>query len=356
MKPGALIKGKVEDLAFGGEGILKIDGAVIFVPYVIPGEEVEVSIVQAKKSFYRAKLVRVLEPSPSRVEPVCPYFGICGGCQYQHIDYTVERNFKEKQLSDLLQRVGQIASPDIRPMHFSQPYNYRNRITVHQEHGRVGFRDINGQNLVDIKECAIASREVNKKLEKLRQSNPRRPHYSVRANAVAGEAFHQTNQLMGKVLLERVCSAVSEGVDSLLEGYAGVGFFTHELAKRIPEIIAIESNFKAVEEAKKAPESAKVKWVSGTVEEHFPHLRAQLKGSRVVCLLDPPREGLSEIVRRDLLDMSFEKIVYLSCNPATLARDLKALRAKWEPEFFETLDMFPRTAHLECLTGLKPKV
>lgn len=352
MKVNQEIEAEVVDLAFGGEGIARYEGAVVFVPFAAVGDKVRVKITSVNKSFYRGEIVEILEASKDRESATCPYYGECGGCQYQHIRYEAELAAKEKQLRDILLRMGKLENPEIRPILYGNPYGYRNRITVHNERGRVGFRAVDGRYLVDVEKCLIATDEVNTKLKKLREQRRPRPHYSVRADAVRGEAFHQTNELLAEKLQEVVCDAFEADIQNILEGYAGVGFFTQPLAKRMKKIIAVESDPRT-----KSYQSniSNIQWIEGTCEEHLVSARENLPMNHTACLVDPPREGLSEIVRNDLLELKFDQIVYLSCNPATLARDMVALSSVWKTVYFQPMDLFPRTAHLECLAVLKKR-
>ena len=347
-----LIELTITDLAFGGEGVGRHGGQVVFVPFTAVGDRVEVRITRRKKHFCHGEAVRVIEPSPDRVDPPCPLYGRCGGCQYQHLDYAAEIRAKEKQLRDLLGRIGKFEDAPVGPVLTAEPYGYRNRITVHNENGSVGFRATDGRTLVDVKECLLASPEVNRKLAQLREKTRPRPHYSIRADEVLGEAFYQTNRLLNRTLLDTVAAAVGSP-RALLEGYAGVGFFTSAVADRVRAGIAIESDPKACAEARRnLPGHIEV--VEASVEEALAAAYDRLGGDDLVVLLDPTREGLGEVVRRDLLGIQAARIVYVSCHPATLARDLKELSPKWRIGGIQPLDLFPRTAHLETVTTLVP--
>lgn len=346
-----LIEGRVSDIAFGGEGILKSEGKVTFVPFVALDEQVRVRVFEEKKNFGRGRAEEILEKSPQRTDAPCPYYGNCGGCQYQHITYEEERRLKVEQLRQLLKRIGGIENAEIRPLIFGPDYGYRNRITVHQEDGKVGFRSFEGNHLIDIEECLLASPEVNRKLRHLRTKNHPRPHYSIRADAVMGEAFYQTNEPLMSQLQQVVSGAVSQSARAILELYCGVGFFTIKFIERGVPIIAVESDPKALEVARRTLPSH-VKLLEGSAEEKGAEAIASIHEEPWSCLIDPPREGLSEIVRKDLLGSHASEILYLSCDPATLSRDLKALSGIYKADWFQPIDLFPRTAHLECLTHL----
>ena len=159
---------KIEDVAFGGKGVAREQGKAVFVPYTIEGELVSAEIVREKKQFAEADLVEVKQSSPNRVAPQCPYFGRCGGCAYQHIDYEHQLAIKWRQLRDALQRIGKLKDIPMRPIVPSpREYAYRNRITVHAQDGMIGFFRRDSHRLIDIECCPISREEVNRALAEL---------------------------------------------------------------------------------------------------------------------------------------------------------------------------------------------
>ena len=154
---------------------------MIFVPWTAPGETVRAVVTERHKTFARAKLLEVLAPSPERISPPCPLFGSCGGCATQHLSYPAETRIKTAQIESVLRRIGKIPDPVIRPMVTGPEYGYRNRITVHNREGRVGFLGVDGRTLVDVPRCLLAAEDVNAKLAHLRSRPRPRPHYSVRS-------------------------------------------------------------------------------------------------------------------------------------------------------------------------------
>ena len=164
-----LVDLKIEDVAFGGKGVAREQGKAVFVPYTIEGELVSAEIVREKKQFAEADLVEVKESSPNRVAPECPYFGRCGGCAYQHIDYQHQLAIKWRQVRDALQRIGKLKDVPMRPIIPSpRQYAYRNRITVHAQDGVIGFFRRDSHRLLDIERCPISREEVNRALAALR--------------------------------------------------------------------------------------------------------------------------------------------------------------------------------------------
>ncbi|HZS19110.1 MAG TPA: TRAM domain-containing protein, partial [Candidatus Udaeobacter sp.] len=170
---------RIEDIAFGGKGVGREQGKAIFVPYTIETELVSAEIVHEKKRFAEAELVEVKESSPHRVSPECPYFGRCGGCAYQHIDYEHQLAIKWRQVGDVLRRIGKFKDVLLRPIIPSpKQYRYRNRITVHVQDGVTGFFRRDSHRLIDVERCPISCDEVNSALAGLRARNPRDGHYT----------------------------------------------------------------------------------------------------------------------------------------------------------------------------------
>ncbi|MEP6686111.1 MAG: TRAM domain-containing protein, partial [Verrucomicrobiota bacterium] len=217
---------KIEDVAFGGKGVARDNGKAVFIPYSIEGELVSARIVREKKSFAEAELIEVLEPSPHRVAPECPYFERCGGCSYQHISYPHQLELKARQVEQAFRRIGRLAEPPMCPIIPSpRPYGYRNRITVHALDGVVGYYRRDAHQLVDVKHCPIAATEVNESLAQLRAGRVRDGHYTLRAQS-GPRVFSQTNDAVGEALVAVIEEAIPAGQKLLIDAYCGSGFFS----------------------------------------------------------------------------------------------------------------------------------
>ena len=192
---------EITDVAFGGKGVARTDGKAVFVPYVIDGERVSASIVRRHKKFLEAELENIGAPSLHRVRPRCPYFGRCGGCVYQHIDYEHQLAVKWRQAKETLRRIGGLKEPPMRPFIASPlQYEYRNRITVHVHDGVIGFFRRESNKLLDIERCPIGLNEVNEQLAKLRASRPSDGDYTLRPRG-APRVFTQANEAVAAALL-----------------------------------------------------------------------------------------------------------------------------------------------------------
>lgn len=331
------------------------DGQVVFVPFTAPGETVRAVLTERHKTFARAKLLEVLVPSADRVSAPCPLFGECGGCATQHLAYPAETRIKVGQIETALRRIGKIQDPVLRPILSGPDYGYRNRITVHNRDGKIGFLATDGRTLVDVPKCLLAADDVNGKLAHLRSKPRPRPHYSVRADEVRGEAFYQSNRPLAEPLKRTVLAAVPGEARNVLEGYAGTGFFSGPLVQGGRKLVAIESHPAAVEVFRREVKGAEL--LEGRFEDEMENALARLGPEPAVCLINPPRGGLSPDARKLLARARpFLGILYLSCDPPALARDVAALGEFWKAEWFQPVDLFPRTAHVECLAWLSSRL
>jgi len=353
----------IESVAFGGNGLGRQNGKVVFVPFAIDGENVAARIVREKKQFCDAEIVELRQTSPYRVEPACPYFRKCGGCAYQHIDYEHQLAIKWQQVRDVVRRIGKLREIPIRPIIASPaPYGYRNRITVHADKGVVGYFRRDSHRLIDIERCPIAQDEVNRELQQLRASQLRDGHYTLRADS-GPRIFSQANDSLAPALLDLVTELIPDGQELLIDAYCGAGFFAKALLKKFQRILGIDWDRFAIEEAKKGATGAET-YIAGDVDETLKTLVAGnltvlssqvprcARGDAVTIIVDPPSTGLSPGTRKVILEVAPKTFIYVSCNPATLARDLGEL-SRYHIDSITPLDMFPQTAEIEAVAHLR---
>ena len=369
---GSRLTVTIRDIAFGGEGVARVDDFVIFVPFVAVGEEVEVELTQAKKKFARARLLRVLKPAPERVAPPCRYFGQCGGCQYQHIDYPTQLRLKHKQIADLFQRIGGLDETVIGPVvPCRQPYGYRNRIMIRSQWDKVkqglniGFIRHDNRLVVDIEECKVAEPALNEQLERVRAHPPPKGGLKVVLRVapegwdVPRDSFFQNNFFLLPRLVESVRERVRDsGVRHLVDAYCGVGFFAIELADEVESFAGIEIDLMAIKAARGNAANrgrSNGEFVSGDVAAVLPGLLKRFSAALTAIILDPPRAGCSLASLELLRQTRPRQIIYVSCHPATLARDLNVLLREGVYELLKVvpLDMFPQTQHIECVADLR---
>jgi tRNA/tmRNA/rRNA uracil-C5-methylase (TrmA/RlmC/RlmD family) len=345
----------ITDVAFGGKGVARANGEAVFVPYVIDGETVSASITREHKKFLEAELESIVTASPHRVEPRCPYFGRCGGCVYQHIDYEHQLALKWRQVKETLRRIGGLKEPPMRPF-IPAPveYEYRNRITVHVRDGAIGFFRRESNKLLDIERCPIALNEVNAQLTELRGSRPRDGHYTLRARA-GPRVFTQANDSVSSAMLDLVDRLLASATGTLIDAYCGAGFFSKRLRPRFGKVIGIDWEQHAIAVAREDASENEV-YVAGDVEAELSgRLQSAVRTSQAAgtaVIVDPPATGLSKTTLETLIEYQPNQLIYVSCNPATLARDLAVLKESFHIDSITPLDMFPQTAEIEVAVDL----
>lgn len=369
---GGKVSFTVEDIAFGGDGVGRVNDFVVFVPWVAPGETVEAEVTEVKRNFARARLLRVLKPSPARVTPECRYFGECGGCQYQHVAYAAQLELKHKQVTDLVQRLGGFAPEGVAPVvPCPQPYGYRNRLMIRSQWDRVrqrlniGFLRADSRLVVDITECRIADSLLNEQLRRLRAQPPPRGGLKVVLRVapegwdVPPDSFFQNNSFMLPQLVATVRERLADGgVRFLVDAYCGVGFFSLELATAVEYFVGVELDALAVRAARRnaaARGHANGEFILGRTEDYLPNILARFNPRATAVLLDPPRTGCARPGLELLRQSGLAQVLYVSCHPATLARDLNVLCAGgvFELKRVVPLDLFPQTQHVECVADLR---
>ena len=354
---------KIEDIAFGGKGVARESGKAVFVPFTIDGERVSAQIVREKKQFAEAELVDLQEISPHRVKSQCPYFGRCGGCAYQHIAYEHQLAIKWRQVRDVLQRIGKIKDVPMRPIIPSPiSYAYRNRITVHAQDGVIGFFQRDSHRLIDIERCPIAMDEANRALARLRTSRVRDGHYTLRAES-GPRVFSQTNDAVASAMRDLIAGIIPPNQELLIDAYCGAGFLAKALLAKFERVIGIDWDKFAIAAARKNA-SAKETYVAGDVEGVEAAVSAAFRGNlrvrtrattpeKTTVIVDPPATGLTNGICKTIVDVAPAKLIYVSCNPSTMARDLGELQRRFVLESVTPLDMFPQTAEIEVVAYLQ---
>ena len=372
LKIGDKIILTIHDLAFGGEGVGRVDDFVVFIPFVITGETVEAEITEVKKNFARAKLLRVVTPAPERVTPECKYFGACGGCQYQHLDYAAQLRVKQKQIADLFERVGKISRAVVAPViPCPVPYGYRNRIMIRSQWNgpakklEIGFIRTDNKFVEDITECKIAEPALNEQILHVRAHPPPKGGIKVVLRVqpenweVPPDSFFQNNFF----LLPKLVATVREflaagGARHLIDLYCGVGFFGIEAAAVVDSFVGVEYDKLAIAAARKNAAAREIhngEFIAAQVANILPELLKKFSPEKTAVILDPPRKGCWPETLELLRQHRPAQVIYVSCHPATMARDLNIMCADgvFELARVQPLDMFPQTQHVECVADLR---
>jgi 23S rRNA (uracil1939-C5)-methyltransferase len=434
---------QIEKLIYGGDGLARLPadengrGKTVFLPFVIPGETVNAAIAETKPGFIRAKLDQVLIASTERIEPGCSYFGRCGGCQYQHIDYAAQLRYKSEILHETLRRTAKLELQSEIQVHSSEPWQYRNRTRMHVAHTpfQLGYRRYGSHQLLPVEQCPISSPLIDRAIQAMwtlgaeggvpqsvhgvqffaenedqhvlielyvRSGTPARDcqlfaaalhealpavggvvvfasvaneddscqfapltlvhsepgqaigsdflNYRVGDHSfrVSAGSFFQTNRFL---IDELVRAAIPEQTGrAAIDLYAGVGLFASALSLRFDQVLAIEASPHSSADLRQNA-AANVKPIRATSEAFLSERGPKLAPDFVI--VDPPRAGLGEKTARALGRMSVPRVTYVSCDPATLARDLRVLlESGFAVREAHLVDLFPQTAHMETVLHL----
>lgn len=410
MKEDAL-EVELEKLVYGGEAMGRLpDGRAVFVPFGLPGEKVRIRLVEEKRGFARAELVEVVSASDQRIAPRCKHFSVCGGCHYQHIPYDVQLKAKADVMRDQLERIGKIEDPPVREMiASSSEWDYRNFIQLHQdEEGRLGYQAAGSHAVVPIEECflphpALGALWPRLKLDPLPglerlglrvgiddevmiifesgedeaydfevdfpvaavQLGPVSTHIlsddfylpmkvKDQVFQVSAESFFQVNNAVGGDMIDHLLNVLPLTKDTtLLDVYCGVGLFSAFLAPKVGRLIGVEASPSAVADFEVNLDAFEnVEIYESPAEAVLPGLKEDVD----VVVLDPPRAGLAPAVRDAVIEIGAGVVAYVSCDPATLARDAKRLiEGGYELKKVTPFDLFPQTYHIESISLFEKK-
>ncbi len=387
----------VEKLVYGGHGLARLDGRVVLTPLVLPGERITVEPVDK----LHARLIRIDDKAAERVPAPCPYFGICGGCHYQHAPYEYQLSQKVVILREVLRRVGRFEAPEEIRVVAADPWRYRNRTQLHVRNGRIGYLRMGSHDLCPVEQCPISSPRLNEVINVLAAlvQDRRWPSFirtvelftneaDVQFNVLdterplakhffdwcAGEipgyapgaieydaagyrfrvgprSFFQVNRFLADALVTGILPSSSG--ETALDLYAGVGLFSLGLANRFHKVTAVESAASAVADLRFNAERAhkEIDVVRADSAEHL----AKVQSKPDFVLADPPREGLGKAATRELIRIAPPRLTVVACDPATLARDLQSLLGTGEYRLRQLtlVDLFPQTYHFETIAELE---
>ncbi|MFH1753684.1 MAG: methyltransferase [Candidatus Omnitrophota bacterium] len=377
---------EIYGLAYGGMGIGKVDGKVCFVKGALPGEKVRFAKESEKKRFAIGSASEILTASGDRVEPVCPYYGRCGGCQYQHLNYEKEVYYKGEQVKEALARIGGLKeyvfdgiTPS--PLH----YGYRSSITVHRSPSGYGYFSVDNNTIIDIDQCPIAAKELSGAICALDHPSGKRDvtlkndsSGNVWIKGRAGHrffkddllgtrltfsplAFSQANRPVACSMVETLRSWIKKhATGTLFDLYCGVGFFGILMRDLFESIVGVDDSGVAIDCAKTTKKDLaipNIKFYQGE-DSAFDLFYERARGKVNTIILDPPRSGIDKNILPWLKGLSgSDHLYYISCDPAVLGRDAKLLTQDggWTLDRVASFDMFPRTKHIESIALLKKR-
>lgn len=377
---------EVERILPGGMGLAHAGGKTVFVTLAAPGDRLRVRVEREQGNVLFASIEEIITPSSDRVEPPCPYFGRCGGCDFQQLTYEAQLAAKAEMIRDCLHRIARLESvPEVVVTASPNAWHYRMRATwqIDREQRRIGYYERGSRRVCDVADCAVLQPDLQSELERLRatewqQIPPGLKHLDVVAgeNGVSfapefaefqtselsltvGDEVYQYNastffqinpSLLGALIDFALADAAGERA---LDLYSGVGLFTLPLARRFETVVAVEANAAAARFARRNLQRADLsntRIITATVTDWF---RSAVLDQADFVLLDPPRAGAESAVIGGILRLKASHVCYVSCDPATLARDLKKLVAGgYVVQSLRAFDLFPQTHHVETVVHL----
>uniref|UniRef100_UPI003FEFFC4E class I SAM-dependent RNA methyltransferase n=1 Tax=Candidatus Ventrenecus sp. TaxID=3085654 RepID=UPI003FEFFC4E len=398
------MKVRIEKFDYEGRGLCHIDGKVTFVPKTLKGEVVDISLEKSEKHYNVAKLNEIIEKSPERIPSFCPYSSLCGGCAFSHLSYENSLKYKKEMISDLF-RQNNISFPLLEMVPSRPVLGYRNKVSLKVQKGKFGYYEEQSHCFLPIQNCYLLDDALQSLLrdfalfhfqngELVIQTNSKgdillniktqdeisileelTQKHSIKGILLNNKLVYGTNTLeeergnihyrysfhsffqVNAYISEKIKEDVMDYVrskDEVYDLYCGVGFFSLPLALRAKSVIGIEENKEAILMALENARLNHIENVSfnvGKVEEILPKVHHDI----TLALVDPPRSGLKPIVIKTLVDANIPKILYISCHPLTLVRDLKEFTKYYEIESIKLYDMFAYSKHVECLCVLERK-
>lgn len=377
------ISGQIESIAFLGSGIMRHNGQVIFVPFTAPLDDVTATITNIKKNFLKAKILKINKESPQRQKPLCPHFTKCGGCQLQHIKYEEQLKIKTNFLKDSLTKIAKINNIKISPIFASKKiYFYRRHIKLHIYKDLIGFKDLENNQVINIEHCPIFSENKNI-ISDLRKLNIKSKEILVHKTNIADKylfitdlklkkllsfnlddillyyspsSFIQANEYVSnRIYLDIKNYCLNLNHKKILDLYCGIGATSLLLGKNGFKILGIEINPIAIKLAKKNQEINNIKDVNFILSDVDKIIDKILNDFNPdILLVNPPRIGLSQKLKSSIFKNKPKHIIYISCMPPTLARDLMDLtKMGYKIIQINPYDMFPQTTHLETVVFLE---
>ncbi|MCM0604640.1 MAG: class I SAM-dependent RNA methyltransferase [Xanthomonadaceae bacterium] len=352
----------IHDISRGGSGVGKTSaGQVVFVPFTAPGDHILAQITKQKKYYTHARILEILKPSPLRVTPQCPVFGVCGGCEWQHLSYELQWKTKSTGALKTLSRAGVAITCPVEEFPATNPWNYRNRIQLRGLSNQIGFRKRESTELIAIERCYIAREEINSNISKLKAEGKKyNQEYKLEVQVSeigtiestwndvhAALGFRQVNDEQNLKLKKWVSDNITKNRE-LLDLFGGNGNLSLHLQNQMTRIECVDVSAPA------SHSTQKIKFVPWPVEKWLrKHSLAPTPNNPRSAIIDPPRIGMGKnfkLIEPELSKISINEIILVSCDVDSWARDCSAfLKQGWKLEKIALFDLFPQTHHLESV-------
>lgn len=380
-----------------GRGIGKINNKIIFIPNTLPGEIVEYKIIKEKKNYIEGQAIKIIKESNKRIKPICPYFNICGGCQLMHIKYEDQLKYKQEKIEDIIHKYTDKSLKINQIIGSNNIYNYRNKVTLHANN-IIGYYKENSNEIININNCLIADNKINNIIKKLKNIKLNKDEIVIKSNnkntliyyknknnnlnnievdniilnkqiikgngynietlnnlkfIISPTSFFQVNTEQAIKLYDKIKEIANIHKNNyILDLYCGTGTIGLYLSNMCKEVLGVEINKEAIKDANKNKELNNIKntqFIVGDAKEVIKKINYKPN----IIIIDPPRSGLFKGMIDDLIKFNAQKIIYVSCEPITLARDLNELKKYYKIKEIQPIDMFPNTYHVENIVLLE---
>ena len=390
----------IEKLDNFGRGITYINDKICFVDNALPNEKVEIEITKEKKKYLEAKIIKILEKSEDRIKPLCPYSNECGGCNLSHLSYEKENDFKYNKVKDLIKKFIK-EDIELKGIVYDKEYEYRNKIVLHGNNNVSGQYKKYSNDIVNIDKCLLVNNRINEIIKLLKSNSIEEATIKTSNNLnnilldikgninnidelkskvdvliinnkllstnksiisnignnkyyLSSNSFFQVNRFLTESLYNEVLNIVKTiNPCEVLDLYCGTGTIGIYISNYCREIVGVDYNKSNIEDANKNKElnnCNNISFICNKVENIIDNYK-----DIDLIIVDPPRSGLDDHTRKILKKMMSKTIIYVSCDPVTLMRDLKDLKEKYNIKYIKPFNMFPRTYHVECISVLERK-
>lgn len=397
---------KIEKLDHFGRGICYIDGKICFVEDTLPGEDVKIKITLEKKKYMLGRVKDFYSVSSDRVDDLCPYKDKCGGCDLSHLSYKMENEYKCLKVKEILKKYADVDEVLVEDVSFGEEYNYRNKITLHGDHNIIGYYKKNSNDIVPINKCLLVDEKINHIINVINMMSSDNEYKDIiirvsndseevlisitgkvkgyevledlcdsliindevikgercimsfigeKKFIISDKGFFQVNKTLTERLYNEVLNIVKEvKPKKVLDLYCGCGTIGIYISDYVDEVVGVEVFKESIENAKKNKKlnnCHNIRFICDKVENVIDNI----KDNTDLVIVDPPRGGLDKTSIDVLLSMNVNNLVYVSCDPVTLARDIKLLKEKYDVVSVKPFNMFSKTYHVECVCLLKAK-